>query len=266
MATFGQSALNGTTARSIVNRVEGSVFTCPGAGTVTKLTAYIFSRDQSNKWAGAIYDSTGTNVIANGVTDERDIGGEGEAGWEDFVFSTNPTVAAATDYFLCLWGNHADCLFYQVQVDNNAYSDGETYNYPTFPEPHAFTVKTGKGPFYIYATYTPSGVEHTHSASDTLTMSDSMAPVMKFGHAATDTLSISETLAAVAAYKHSASDTLSISDALKAVASYKHSVSDTLEISDALVAAIIEAEIRRRMGLVYGFKPARVANIGRIGV
>lgn len=228
MATFGQSALNGATARSIVNRVEGSVFTCPGAGTVTKLTAYIFSRDQSNKWAGAIYDSTGTNVIANGVTDERDIGGEGGAGWEDFVFSTNPTVAAATGYFLCLWGNHADCLFYQVQADNNAYSDGETYNYPTFPEPHAFTVKTGKGPFYIYATYTPSGVEHTHSASDTLALGDAVAFKMDFVQGLSDTLAMSDS------------------------------------VSYVLTKGAVPVIKRPRMP--YGLKPARVVKPGRIGV
>jgi len=132
------------------------------------------------------------------------------------------------------------------------------------------------------------GIEHTHSASDTLAISDSIGVVMAFGHSVADTLSTSDTLTAVAAYKHSASDTLAIgdsmapamtfnvvaadtlnlSDSLAALKVLHHSASDTLEISDNLVAVLIEGVIviRRKRGVPYGLKPARVPKVGRIGV
>jgi len=79
--------------------------------------------------------------------------------------------------------------------------------------------------FYVYGEIV--GVEHTHSASDTLAMSDSLSPALTMNVA----------------------------------------LDDTLSIGDALTAELIEGAVRRRKrGLPYGFKPARVYKVGRIGV
>jgi len=130
-----------------------------------------------------------------------------------------------------------------------------------------------------------------HSASDTLSISDVLAAaatynvdladrlnmndtltsaVMEFKVAVADTLTMSDALAVAATYNVSVSDVLAISDALDVAATYNVAVSDVLIISDDLAAVLIEGEIvivpRRKRGVPYGFKPARVANVGRIGV
>jgi len=105
-----------------------------------------------------------------------------------------------------------------------------------------------------------AGVEHTHNASDTMAISDSLAaamtfnvalqdthaigdslatPVMEFGHAADDTLAMSDALTSAAMqFNVALDDTLVISDSLDALKILHHSASDTLTISDALEAAM----------------------------
>lgn len=88
------------------------------------------------------------------------------------------------------------------------------------------------------------GTEHTHSSSDTITISDSVSPVMTF--------------------KYSASDIITITDELAAAMTYAISLSDTMTISDAIEYVLRKP--RKRKGRIYGYKPARTHRMGRIGM
>jgi len=172
------------------------------------------------------------------------------------------------------------------------------------------------------------GVEHTHSASDTMAISDSLSPaltmnvalqdthaigdslatpVMTFNVALDDTLAISDSLAVAATYNVALADTLNMSDSLLGAATYAVALADTLGISDSLAVAAtysvaladtmtmsdallagwvlyvslsdtmemsdsmtyetFVAVVRKiRRGQIYGLKPARPVNVGRIGV
>jgi len=81
------------------------------------------------------------------------------------------------------------------------------------------------------------GVEHTHSASDTLTISDSLAALKVLHYSASDTLTVSDSLGAVMQFNVALADTLNINDSLAVAAAYNIALADTLAISDNLEAA-----------------------------
>jgi len=88
------------------------------------------------------------------------------------------------------------------------------------------------------------GVEHTHFATDTLAMTDSMTPAMTFNVALADTHAIGDSLAALKVLLHSTGDTLAISDSLAAPAmQFNVALADTLNMNDALSSAVMEFNV-----------------------
>lgn len=107
-----------------------------------------------------------------------------------------------------------------------------------------------------------------HAAADTLAMSDAFGtPVMTFNVALADKLNISDSLAFAATYAVALADTMNMSDALTAGWKFYVSLSDTMSMSDSMDYEAFVAAVRKiRRGQIYGLKPARVVNVGRIGV
>ena len=112
-----------------------------------------------------------------------------------------------------------------------------------------------------------AAAEYNVTAADRLTISDSILAAATYNIALADTLGISDVLAVAATYAIALADTMNISDSAAAGWVLYVSLSDTMEMSDSLTVEEIEAVIRKiRRGQIYGLKPARVANVGRIGV
>ena len=126
-----------------------------------------------------------------------------------------------------------------------------------------------------------------HSASDTLAINDVLAAVMQFNVALDDKLNMSDALAAAATYNVALADKLNISDSLAFAATYAVALADTMNMSDAMTAGwkfyvsladtmkmsdsmdyetFVSVVRKIRRGHIYGLKPARVVNVGRVGV
>lgn len=73
---------------------------------------------------------------------------------------------------------------------------------------------------------------------------------------------------AAVAHTHSASDTLSLSDAVAYKQDHVQALADTLTMSDsvAYVLTVGAVPVVKKPRMPYGLKPARVPRIGRIGV
>jgi len=89
------------------------------------------------------------------------------------------------------------------------------------------------------------GAELTHSASDTLSMSDSLSPAMQFNVPLSDTLSIGDSLATpVMQFNVPLSDQLNMSDALtSAIMQFNVPLSDTLSIGDSLATPVMQFNV-----------------------
>lgn len=155
----------------------------------------------------------------------------------------------------------SDGRYIKVEIEDTEVVDNELWfgKYPVF-----MTI------FDAYGDVAAGGAALTHTCSDTMTISDSIATksVMKFTKA--DTMTIGDAIETVSAMKHAAADTMDISDVGGVIASLqmKIDLADQMDISDSAVFVLSEAEIAaiRRLGIIYGVKPARVTKIGHIGV
>jgi hypothetical protein len=159
MATFGNTVIGGGSG-ILDNALNGSYYSAPSGGEVTKLTAYIQPATTGQKFKCAIYsyNSAGDvgSPITNGITNEV-TPGVTTAGWVDFTFSVNPSVVGGVNYYLVVWGT-------SVAGDGRLYSSGsglnrgfvKTQSYGTFPSP--ITGESANNTTYcVYATYTPTG-------------------------------------------------------------------------------------------------------------
>lgn len=156
------------------------------------------------------------------------------------------------------WGLEADTTYhiaFQVddtasttQTDYDSTNDTKTaidYTSPggrqTLTEPWTDSSTDPTSALALYAVWeeAAAGVEHEHAASDTLSMSDSLAtPVMTFNVALDDTLSLSDGFGAAMTFKQALSDTLSISDSMAPVMTFKQALADTMNLSDSMAPAM----------------------------
>lgn len=154
----------------------------------------------------------------------------------------------------------------------------------TLPSPYGGgALGDSDGMYTFYAVWDVSaGTEHEVSASDTLTISDSLSAEKILHYSASDTLTISDSLGTAAEYKVALADTLTmtdllsvaatynvaladtlnISDSLSPAAEYVIGLADTLDMSDALVVGLILAEIRRRGMIPRKLGLPRAQNVG----
>lgn len=261
MATFGHVTLSGTSVITVENKIVGGFFSMGAVGgTADSITAKFYISDAAKLMRCALYDSD-SNLVANGVTEEISVP-VGTAIERTFNFEgTKPILIADASYFLCVWSESAAGFGYLRFVPSGAIGveyDNETYN--NFPDTLSLVVHDSTAIPAIYCTYTEvGGVEHTHSASDTLAISDSLAVAANYKVALADTLGIGDSLATpVMQFNVPLSDTLSMSDALtSAVMEFKVALADTLSMSDLLsVAATYNVELADTLAISDSLSPA----------
>jgi hypothetical protein len=117
------------------------------AGSVTKITAYVWGDGGSPNMTAAIYDFT-TNALL-GVSDEVPSVPNGSASWVDFDFSSSVNLAAGT-YWLCVWGSSTYGWRYESADSERVHQCGVNYaSYPSTLSPSVVGHRLS-----IYATYT----------------------------------------------------------------------------------------------------------------
>ena len=265
MAVFGYDTGDLTQNHTIHGYIKGYGFVSPATnGTGTKISVRLKGWGSGENCKCCLYynDSGTYRKVTNGETEELDTGSS-DGDWVDFNFISSPTVLSAVGYIICVRASNLCDAYRNTGGGSNSYFY-KAILYGAWADPQALTKFDGLD-IDIYCTYTEGGTEHTHSASDTLSISDSMSPSMIFGHAAGDTMNISDVIAGVMEYKHSVADTLSISDSVIEQMAYVYATSDTMQISDAMVYQLIKLGVIKRP-FNYGLRPARINRPGRIGL
>jgi len=164
MATFGKTAIGGTTAVIGLDAKRVAKFTLAEACSVSKLSVYVSGDgsgvgDQVMK--GIIYDDDGAAGAPGtllGTSNEVTVTDGQAAGWVDLTFAS-PIALTAGDYHLGLiTGANTNTIKYRYDTvvgigSNNAdtYSDG--------PANPFGTPTSGDREMSIYATYTATDVE-----------------------------------------------------------------------------------------------------------
>jgi len=153
--TFGYTTIGGSGSYK-TNFVRGCEGTPTSDGEVTSMSVYV-----ANNWTSGekmklgLFDSSG-NLLAETI--ERSDGGTSGT-WQDFTFSSNPTVTADTKYLLGFLSDNNIQFRYDTAIGESEPNQSTTY--PNFPDP--VNVSTGYQ-FSIYATYTESGTGYTLTA------------------------------------------------------------------------------------------------------
>lgn len=155
MATFGNTALDGTNTSTIENVIVAGLYTPGQPGTPVTMTAQITkSTTDHHNFKFAIYDSTDMSIVA--LSDEI---GSGSSGTETVTASFTTVVTdliAARPYYLAAWGQAGTgtLTINNTTSAGTSYSNFLTYD-PIWPEPGVVefpsTMKID-----IYCTYTSS--------------------------------------------------------------------------------------------------------------
>jgi len=143
---FGFNEIGDTSGDYAANLLKGSWFSCPSAGTTSKITVY-HNRAYGYYYKSAIYRKSDNVKVA----ETNELTGVTGAAWYDYTVVTDVT---AQDYWLYNWNNngYSSKLHYWDVVADKGGLDEETYN--GWPTPHVPTVVAKQ--YSIYCTYEPS--------------------------------------------------------------------------------------------------------------
>jgi len=160
--TFGYET-NGGSSLDGGDRISGSWFTCPEAGTADSITAYL---SRWGHWSGyhdevkcAIYKKSDNSLV--GESEEWYNEGWYGPDWHTFNFPTPKPSLQNIDYYLVVWSlksdyNHGMYIYYDSETNKGAY---QTLTYNSFPDPWS---PTSEDKIYsIYCTYTAGAAGDT---------------------------------------------------------------------------------------------------------
>lgn len=146
--TFGKTAKGLTEYISTPNRIRWLKTASGSAGPLASISLYIKTTSGSIKVKCAIYDAS-FNLLANGGTEERDIGVTDQFEVFEFV-GTKPEVAGSTVYYLAMWSNGSP-KFYHDSVAGSYYYQNQAYN--GWPAGPLSPSNGGTKDISIFATY-----------------------------------------------------------------------------------------------------------------
>lgn len=115
--------------------------------------------------------------------------------------------------------------------------------------------------FYVYGEEV-GGEALTHSASDIMTISDSIATKSVMKYAKADIMTIGDAIGTKSVMKYAAADIMNINDALLVSQGFHVALADQMDISDSMASEFIAAEIKRRMALIKKIGLPTPQNVG----
>lgn len=179
--TFGYTSIGAT--NDFNSGTEGSVFTAPSSGTVTKLTTYgshVFGdftidnalySETSNHPNVPLAISSAVNVTTTGWVDSNTI---------------SQAISNGVNYWLMIWAHGGNQI---TRSDTGAanqsvnQSSGESYS--TWPNPYGTPIFQLNIVYSIYATYTASGSTYTLTAAGGVYDITGTAAGLKYSHKVT---------------------------------------------------------------------------------
>ena len=169
-ATFGYTTIGVSTSFYYANRVEGSFFTVPENGTLTKITAYHNGGSSASKGRGVIFLKSDGSVIAYGSETAIGVG----AAWYDRTLNSGSlSITSGLDYWITVWeyGTNAEDANYDAETDKGV-NAALTYHATNPPSSIGASPTLQSLKFSIYATYTAS-VSQSSPPNPNLILQDS---------------------------------------------------------------------------------------------
>jgi hypothetical protein len=172
MPTFGNTVIGGTFSTQNPNFKGVNAAVLTETGTVQKLSAYLQTpAAPTQALRGVIYnDSSGTPGTFVAVTTEVVVAGSSPPAWVDFVFSSPPTIPAAT-YQIGLWFGSAggNIRYYFDATATLNYNTTDTYSSSSNPVDPYGAASQASQLMSLYATYTPASTGFSNTVPPTLT-------------------------------------------------------------------------------------------------
>ena len=147
--TFGQTEKCALSTYISASQIWACKFQSGSAGELVSITPYLKQYEEYTPHVKCAIYNADKSLVTNGITEEKQIG-SGQDDWMTFNFSTYPSVAAATDYYLAIWGDTQVAIQWEVGGSQQIIYDNYTYN--NWPDP---IVQDGSYDYVysIYATY-----------------------------------------------------------------------------------------------------------------
>lgn len=123
--TFGNTNIETTPQGLSPNEIDACKFTSGSAGTIEFIKAYLYTGSGTCNAKCAIYNAS-LNLLANGTTVGNTVTTTPQ--WLQFNFSTPPTVAASTVYYLTWWVDAISNGRYVAGSSGQLQYDVLTYN------------------------------------------------------------------------------------------------------------------------------------------
>ena len=136
--------------------------------------------------------------LASGTTNGDTLPTESPYEWREITFGTPYTLSASTKYAICVrisGGDTSNAPLWRIDKTSSAYTGGDSVYSINAGGTWYRTV--GRDMMFMEYGIVVGGVEHTHSASDTMTISDSISVAATYNVALADTLGISDSVTAV---------------------------------------------------------------------
>lgn len=154
--TFGKTT-KGPTESALASGADGQIHyfavTSGDAGTLESITVYVKCRGSTTKIKCALYgerDGSTADLVSNGTTDEKSLAGDFD-GWLTFVFSTPPSVTAASAYHLMIW--HDQPIYMYSGLAGTQKVGGKSTTYDGWPDPLTMTTYNDSSFYTISARY-----------------------------------------------------------------------------------------------------------------
>jgi len=164
MATFGRTD-NTSASEQGTDSIVATKFTVAEAGTITKITAYVYATN-GTPISMAIYADNGSgNPGTKLAEDSGSATADGTTQW----YECNVSYAfVAGTYHLAVWAGNAvtmSAFWLAGSTNQAAFKSGETFR--TWPSPYGTPAAQLDREFCIYATYTPAATgQFARPASD----------------------------------------------------------------------------------------------------
>lgn len=240
MPLFGCASANfGAGSRQANENVAiAGKFTTTTGGEVINMIAEIYD-DQggtNREYQCGIYDSSG-DIITNGKTDVRDID-IGTYSVEEFTFSTNPTIAATTEYYLaCVSENLTGVGAIRYTADTGTQGAGAYSVQPPLLDSQTFS-DTADRITHIYCTYSLGGTGYTRTVTEPLQIGEAHSRINTFARTVTDIVQFAEHASNITSIARTVTEFLAFGEQAQRTVAFSRMVTEKLAFAEAHSRAI----------------------------
>ena len=222
---FGYETLGASAVQDSTDKIIGSWYTCPEAGTANSITFYLHIGGYDNGPQKLGIYKKSDNTFVGGTAE---VSGLTPADWNLVELEAPQPSITAQDYYLVHWGEEYS-LRYDAGDEGKGGSD--SYGYPnTWLDPWEPTAQSRQ--YSIYCTYTAAGgEEYERPASQAFSIALTAARVPNFVRAATQAINVALNADSLIEVTRQVSQALGISAAADRLGEFFKSASQAIGLA-----------------------------------